>query len=105
MADYSSTGLWNEDGANDDVENYALSPETIKALEDWCSWYEHNDDYKDPVDRKVPAFDIKAFSEQGVIVAKMIKRDLHDFQIYYFDEYMLSIFGRSDNRLKYEYLI
>jgi len=103
MADYMSTGLWNKEGANVEVENYNLAADTLLALSLWCAWYEKNDDYKDPVDRKVPAFDIKAFSEQGLVVAKMVKRDLPDFLIYYFDEYALGKFGRGDDRLRYEY--
>jgi hypothetical protein len=110
MADYCSTGLWDEDGINVEVENFKLSPLTIRTLKDWCNLYEENDDYLDPLDRRFPPFDLKSFSEQGLIVAKMIKRDLPDYMIIYFDDYALSREGRGNQpesdteaRLKYEY--
>lgn len=104
MADYCSTGLWNKLGSNVDVEDYDLSDETKLALAIWCRWYEHNDDYKPDKDRKLPLFDLKSFSQQGLVVAKLIKRDLPDYEIVYFDEYALSIMDSGvDHRLLYEY--
>lgn len=88
MADYSSTGLWNEEGLNVEVENYPLSQETVRALKIWTRLYERNDNYLDSADRKLPMFDLKTFSKQGFKVALMIKNDLPDYQIEYFDEYM-----------------
>lgn len=104
MADYCSTGLWDENGVNACVEGYNLSPETINALAAWCHEYELNDDYLPFIDRKVPAFDVKAFSERGLEVAKMIKRDLTDWKVIYFDEYALSLHkGPREDRAPYEY--
>jgi len=106
MADYSSTGLWNKDGSNVDVGDYALSPETVKALSDWCDLYETNDDYLEESDRKHPMFDLQAFSAQGLDVAKAIKRDLPDYNVIYFDEFKLTTVRRTwRDRLAYEYPI
>lgn len=101
MADYCSTGLWNENGENVDVDDYALSTSTIKALKEWCHLYEHNDDWKPFIDRKIPAFDIKSFSEKGLEIAKMVKLDLPQFKVVYFDEY--AFLQHKDSLEMYEY--
>lgn len=102
MADYCSTGLWNKDGINMDVAFYTLSPPTVNALRDWCLWYEKNDDYMPEGQRKRPPFDIEAFATEGLRVAKMIKADLPDYTVMYFDELLLDRLGQVEDR-RYEY--
>jgi hypothetical protein len=103
MADYSSTGLWDKDGFNVEVENYNLSQETLDALKAWTNLYEINDDYLCHEDRKLPLFDLEEFSKQGLIIAKAIKRELPDFEIVYFDEFAVMKSCDITNRLIYEY--
>ena len=87
MADYSSTGLWDQDGINVSLDNYNLSESTRLALDLWVNWYEENDDWKSESERK--GFGLIKFSELGLRVAQAIKKDLPDFEIVYFDEFVL----------------
>ena len=107
MADYSSSGLWRRDGVNVYEHAYGLSSNTLLTLAEWCNWYESNDSYLGELDRKDPPFDLKSFSERGLEVARMIKEELPDWEIVYFDEHMMMALmddtcGRRD---VYEYSV
>jgi len=109
MADYSSSGLWNREGMNVEPrfefhDDHKLSPQTLQALKEWCSWYEQNDDYLSEDARRIPLFDLKSFSDLGFAIAKMIKHDLPDYEIVYFDEWAMTQHNRQA-RSKYEYEI
>jgi hypothetical protein len=86
MADYSSTGLWDDRGYNVDPEDYELSELTLLALQLWCRWYEYNDNCLDLNERQTPLFDLDEFVEAGKAVAQMVKRDLPDFKVVYYNE-------------------
>jgi hypothetical protein len=101
-ADYSSTGLWNEDGVNIDPPA-ELSATTLAVLKAWCQLYETNDDYLEDADRKTPHFDLAAFAEQGYQVARLIKQDLPGYEVWYFDEH--KALTSQSYRWEYEFLI
>ena len=105
MADYSSTGLWNKDGINVEVDSLGLSEGVLKSLDDWCLEYERNNDYLPEEYRTDPRFNLKEFSERGLEVAKLIKSELKDFKIVYFDEFKMvtMLDARCGRRDEYEY--
>ena len=85
MADYCSTGLWNEEGFNVEISNHHLSLKSRTLLEAWCNLYETNDDYL-PEEEQSGSFDMGSFCKKGFLVASLIKRDLPDYKIVYFNE-------------------
>jgi hypothetical protein len=105
MADYMSTGLWNKDGANVETAGLGLSEGALKALDDWCLEYMKNDDYLPEELRSDPRFDLRGFSARGLEVAKLIKSELKDYKIVYFDEFKMvtMLDARSCDRADYEH--
>lgn len=99
MADYSSTGVWERGGANADLSEFPLSESLQKEITDWCDYYEINDDWQAPENRRQPLFDLKSFSIVGLAIAKKIKKELPDYQVMYFDEYKSS---QKESRYLYE---
>ena len=105
MADYSSTGLWNKDGINVEVDGLGLSDTTLHNLREWTGWYENNDDYLPEEHRSDPRFDLRGFSARGLEVAKLIKSELQDWKIVYFDEFKMvtMLDAKSCDRADYEH--
>lgn len=80
MADYCSSGLWNKAGANMDPSEVPLSEALKDRIELWCGWYEKNPGYLEPKEKAkgYPEyfFDIAAFSREGRLIAKEIRKEL-----------------------------
>lgn len=108
MADYSSSGLWNSNGANADVDFVPMSAALRARLDAWCLWYEKNEDYLGTPDSD---FDYVSFCAEGLAVAKAIKAELPDWTVVYFDESKMPGIapgteragGRAVPREEYEY--
>lgn len=90
MADYSSTGLWDKDGLNIEHDCLNLSENTLFQLKKWVEWYEKNNSWNDPK-YIVNSFDMPSFAQAGLNVAKLIKKELPDWTIVYFDEYTFEL--------------
>lgn len=103
MADYSSSGIWREDGCNVEHDFAPISESLSLAIKCWCAIYETNDDWREPEER-TSNFSSKYFSNLGLEIAKQLKKELHDWTIFYFDEYQASKFLRIDEK-KYLYEI
>jgi hypothetical protein len=108
MADYSSTGLWDSNGANAEEDFVPMSAALKARLHAWCLWYEKNEDY---LDTPESIFDYVSFSAEGLAVAKAIKAELPDWTVVYFDEAKMpgiaegteGVKGRAIPREEYEY--
>jgi hypothetical protein len=102
MPEYTSTGLWNTQGANLEESEVPMSAALLNRLRAWCAWYERNDEHLPMPDRK---FDLDAFSAEGLKIAQALKAELPDWTVVYFDEakLMASMRARPKERSFYEY--
>lgn len=94
MADYCSTGLWNDEGECIRAEDFLLSLDTIRKLEAWCSAYEkspgywsNDEEWSD--EEYVDA--VNKISDDGYLIALAIQEDLPTFQIDYMSERTLKL--------------
>jgi hypothetical protein len=85
MADHTSTGLWDSQGVSEETSFVPMSAPLLARLGAWCVWYETNEDYKSPDERRAE-FDYAGFSAEGLAIAKAIKAELPDWTVVYFDE-------------------
>ena len=105
MADYSSDGLWEEDGCMMCMEDLPVPAELAARLEAWCQRYEDAQLWKDPGERGGEPFDLAAFSEEGLLVARAIKDALPGWTVFYFDEAAAEAAERGGDRAAFEYEI
>lgn len=89
MADYCADGLWDEEGSMVETEDpdLNLSPELIQRLDDWQNWF--TKDCQDYIEesKRTAEFDRKAFSSEGLKIARAIKVYLgEDWTVMYFDD-------------------
>jgi hypothetical protein len=103
-ADNSSTGIWLSDGAMADPEELPVSAHLHARIATWCGWYEQSRDYLPPEERPA-SFDWKAFSFEGLSIARAIKTQLPDWTIVYFDHgaYLKAVEKGNQVRDAYEY--
>jgi hypothetical protein len=82
MADYCSDGLWQRDGCMMSRDELPISAELRARHAKWCQWYESNNDYEG----EAITFDYWNFSIEGEEIARLIKDELPDWTVIYFDE-------------------
>jgi DNA phosphorothioation-dependent restriction protein DptG len=80
MADYSSDGVWNEQGSMMDRNSLPVSDGLKNLIASWCDWYEHSEFWKDP-DERTGTFDTEAFNSRGVLLATLLKMELPDWTV------------------------
>lgn len=89
MADYCADGLWDKDGSMIELPcpELNLPDDMLQRLEDWQSWFTKDcQDYIEELKRTVE-FDRKAFSSEGLKIARAIKVYLgEDWTVVYFDD-------------------
>lgn len=85
MADYCSSGVWEIDGIMMDIDALPISERLRVAIRKWVDYYETNDDYLAEDDR-TSDFDVDFFGEEGYKIAKLIKAELPDWTVMYYDE-------------------
>lgn len=81
MADYLSTGLWNQYGTNVDVDVYNLSPEIVHRLAKWQARFD-----KECLIEDEGAFDYDSFSKEGELIARHIKAMHPSWTVMYYNE-------------------
>lgn len=86
MAEYCSSGLWNEHGANTCEDEYGLSPELLERLDKWQGWYDRdNKSYCTEPDEDT--FPYEAFAKEGEMIARHIKAANPTWTVMYFNEH------------------
>ena len=89
MADYCADGLWDKDGSMIELPcpELNLPDDMLQRLEAWQSWFTKDcQDYIEELKRTVE-FDRKAFSSEGLKIARAIKVYLgEDWTVVYFDD-------------------
>lgn len=99
MAEFCSSGLWNEQHANTDESEYGLSPEILARLDAWQGWYDR-DNKSYCTDPEEDVFPYEAFAKEGEMIARHIKAANPQWRVWYFNEH------RYQNDLgSYEYEI
>ena len=88
MADYCSSGLWSYDsGVMIEPTDLGLSESTIAELKSWVSYF--NTNAATDVTQDDDIFDVKTFTERGRRIATLIKEELPNTVVYYFNESQL----------------
>jgi hypothetical protein len=82
MADYSSSGVWNESGSNMDLDELPISSKLYDAIVRWTDWYEKSQFYLSPHER-TRSFDLKAFNKCGANLAAKLKKELIGWKVVY----------------------
>lgn len=104
MAEHHSTGLWvprvAEDGETEagvgevSPEDFSLSAELKARLLAWCQAYERDIDHTSDDPEQY-----RAFSAEGLAIAKAIKAELPDTQVTYCDELRFALGVPRDERV------
>jgi hypothetical protein len=105
MADFSADGVWNKQGQLCDLDGLPVSGELKKRISAWMDWF---DRAADRTDRNAIPFDVRAFTKQGLDIARDVKRELPDWTVVYFDEEKSNESvrdGALENRSHFEYEI
>ena len=83
MADYCSSGLWDECGSNLEMDDLPIHFWLKRMINDWQAEY---DCLAFSTDESVPFgpnFDIESFSKRGYALAVKLKQNLPDWEIEY----------------------
>jgi hypothetical protein len=97
MCDYSADGVWHKDGCGDDADQLPIEKTLIDRIRRWQDWYETG--------LRDADFDVKAFSAEGLSIARAVKEFLPDWTVIYFDEAALAQASPGSPRHVYEYEI
>ena len=79
MADFCSTGVWNEKGASIDIDSLPIHFWLKTMINEWQATYD-----REGFD--MFAFNVKAFSKNGYALAVKLKQNLPDWTVMYYDE-------------------
>jgi hypothetical protein len=103
MGDFAADGVWNKQGALCDLDDLPVSDALKRRIAAWMDWYDRGADRSD---RNAVPFDVRVFSEQGLEIARDVKRELPDWTVVYFDQQRchesLHV-GDSEDRSYFEY--
>lgn len=87
MADYDSSGLWDNKGLEVIPEDIPEIPFWfIPKLKAWANEYEDNDSYLEDSENDFP---LKEFSEKGLELAQKLAKVMPDWEIWYYDEHKM----------------
>ncbi|QIG49395.1 hypothetical protein G5V57_17725 [Nordella sp. HKS 07] len=103
MADFSADGVWDKQGELCHLADLPVSDALKQRISAWIDWYDREADADGP---NVIPFDVRQFSEQGVAIARDVKRELTDWTVVYFDERRCNesiLEGGPANRSYFEY--
>lgn len=81
MCDFSATGVWDKDGCSCALEELPVTPIVKIMIEGWQAWYECSIGCAE-----TKWFDPKAHAAFGLFVARLVKSDLPEWTVIYFDE-------------------
>ena len=79
MADYCSSGVWDEDGINVSLDSLPIHFWLKTMITQWQAKYDRESFENDE-------FDIETFAKHGYALAVKIKQNLPDWTVMYFDE-------------------
>lgn len=79
MADYCSSGVWDENGTNIDIDSLPIYYWLKSMIGSWQVQYD-----REAMDEDT--FDAKLFSKHGYALAVKLKQNLPDWTVMYFDE-------------------
>jgi hypothetical protein len=77
MADYGSTGLWDDHGRPLDPSKLPVSSELRERLARWSTQFQASFQTK---------INLRAFAAEGRAIARAMKSELPEWSIVYFDE-------------------
>ena len=81
MCDSAASGIWDIEGCACHPASLPVSGNVRAMLAGWQAWYEH-DDFMEPN----PFYDREAHAAFGRFIARMVKRELPDWTVIYYDE-------------------
>lgn len=99
MCDFTAHGLWDKHGCPCHFDELPVSAEIKSMIAGWQEWYEHSDDCE-----MSRWFDVRAHAAFGLFIARLVKRQLPDWTVIYFDEaaYLDRQPGTSRDQFEYE---
>ncbi|AOW47946.1 hypothetical protein A4S02_13990 (plasmid) [Acetobacter ascendens] len=100
MGEYSCEGIWERNGCPADPDELPITDTLRQRLLAWADRY---NDYDFPPNEESPPFDLEAFSEEGLTIARAIKAELPEWTVIYFDEFLCDYKARFQPRSEYEY--
>jgi hypothetical protein len=78
--------LWDRDGAGGFAPDVPISDGLRARLAAWCRSYEDTEFYLPASMRQETSFDLQAFCDEGLAIARAIKAELPDWTVVYFDQ-------------------
>ena len=79
MADHCSSGVWDENGTNLDIDSLPIFYWLKTMIGEWQAVYDREGFDMD-------TFDVKTFSKNGYALAVKLKQNLPDWTVVYYDE-------------------
>ena len=86
MADYCSTGLWNERGSNIEYSDVPISKELADEIAEWSKYYDMNSQDYLPKEERWRKFDVEWFNEQGEKLFFKLIDELDDWEVSWYKE-------------------
>jgi hypothetical protein len=83
MADFSADGVWNKQGQLCELDCLPVSGALKARISAWMDWFDRGADRSD---RTAIPFNVRIFTEEGLQIARDVKRELPDWTVVYFDE-------------------
>lgn len=81
MCDFTADGVWDKEGRSCHFDELPISTEIKTMIAGWQAWYEHNDH-----SGMTRWFDARAHAAFGLFIARLVKRELPDWTVTYFDD-------------------
>jgi len=81
MCDWDADGVWGAP-AYGSMEGFRVSPGLWARIQRWQDWYHTQNPSLDPD----PAFDMEAFTAEGLLIARAVKAELPEWTVIYSDE-------------------
>ena len=78
MADHCSSGVWDKDGCNIDLDSLPIHQWLKSMIIDWQRVFDR--------EALEDSFDVDTFSKNGYALAVKLKQNLPDWEVVYFDE-------------------
>lgn len=99
MCEFSANGVWDKQGYARHFDEMPISADLKSMIAGWQEWYEHSEH-----SAMTRWFDAQAHAAFGLFIARLVKRQLPDWTVIYFDEAAQGAksLGMSRDRFEYE---
>ncbi len=99
MCDFSANGIWDKQGYSCHFDELPVSADVKSMIAGWQEWYEHSEHSE-----MSHWFDAGAHAAFGLFIARLVKRQLPDWTVIYFDEaaYLDRLPGTQRDQFEYE---